>query len=70
MNICFVLLEYPKSLINNTIADDFSGGVGVIMRQIAHLLKSKGHNIIILTRTINPKHIGTFYDHGIEIHKL
>ncbi len=70
MNICFVLIEYPKSLVNDTIVDDFSGGAGVIMYQIAHLLKARGHNITILTRTTNDQHIGSFWDKGIEVHKL
>jgi glycosyltransferase involved in cell wall biosynthesis len=70
MNICFVLIEYPVSLVDGKIITDFSGGAGVVMYDIAHGLKKNGHNITILARTITPKHTGCFSDNGIDVYKF
>lgn len=70
MNICFVLIEYPISLLDDKIIADFSGGAGVVMYDIAHGLKKKGHNITVLARTINHKHAGYFLDNGIDVYKF
>ncbi len=70
MNICFVLIEYPISLLDDKIITDFSGGAGVVMYDIAHGLKKNGHNITILARTINLKHTGYFSDNGIDVYKF
>ncbi len=70
MNICFVLIEYPLSLVGDTYKNDFAGGAGVVMYDIAHGLQSKGHNVTVLARTLKPKHTGHFSDNGIDVYKL
>lgn len=69
MNICFILIEYPLSLRRGEIVSDFTGGAGVVMYDIAHGLKSRGHNVVVLARTIHSEHQGSFNDEGIEVHK-
>ena len=70
MNICLVLIEYPVSHINGKYASDFAGGAGVVMYDIAHGLRSRGHNVTVVARTIYPDHAGSFWDKGINVHKF
>jgi glycosyltransferase involved in cell wall biosynthesis len=70
MNICFVLIEYPISLLNGEIVKDFSGGAGAIMHDIAHGIKKLGHNVYILARSIGIKYDHSFNDNGIEVYKF
>lgn len=70
MNICFVLIEYPLSYIDDRIVKDFSGGAGIIMYDIAHGLKSLGHNVYVLARSIDCAEDNSFNDNGIEVYKF
>lgn len=70
MNICFVLIEYPVSFVDGRFITDFSGGAGVVMHDIAHGMFLKGHNITVLSRTFDSKHVGSFSDKGIDVHKF
>lgn len=70
MNICFVLIEYPISHIDDKVVKDFSGGAGIIMYDIVHGLKSLGHNVYVLARSIGYMKDHRFIDNGIEVYKF
>lgn len=70
MNICFVLIEYPINLYNGVKTKDLSGGIGTIMYDIAHKLKKRGHNIIVVTRSNILEKDYYFSDNGIEVYKF
>lgn len=63
-------MEYPISVINGLIRKDFSGGVGCIMRDVAHALKEKGHMLFIVARSLDINQDYSFYDDGIEVFKF
>lgn len=70
MNICFVLVEYPLSMQNGKIVKDLSGGIGIIMSDIAHGLKKCGHNIYVLARSSWIKKDYFFEDNGIMVYRF